>query len=308
MLSVRHFALLSIYVLISCLSLGDNSRPELLSPNPYHGWYTTQATNGFDGIYVVPRHATDVFYDSSLPINIEQIYNHMYGTSLDYKAISALDVTMALGQLLAFRHDPFMFHQANLREITVDGQQTSLLTHWVDSVVAAVKQYSLLPCMYFNTKEETKKLTFSLVHSHPHYKLAEMLHEREARDACGFSGTLEINENFQIFAISAQSEQTCRIAVSGATAVATAGTENEADGPERTVWLGIRCFLSFSFSFSFLQSILSFITRKICLQGQQYTFPYLLLSNYSHNFENFCEIFQLYYWNVYASYLTLRQH
>ena len=40
--------------------IGDNSRAELLPSNMYHSLHTSVKTNGIDGMYIVPRHATNL--------------------------------------------------------------------------------------------------------------------------------------------------------------------------------------------------------------------------------------------------------
>jgi hypothetical protein len=68
----------------SLQTIGDNSQPILTPPVTYHGMYTTNATNGFDGMYIVPRHATNIYYDSQTP-DIEMLqYNWRYVSPSPY--------------------------------------------------------------------------------------------------------------------------------------------------------------------------------------------------------------------------------
>jgi hypothetical protein len=43
--------------------VGDNSRPALAPPSAYHSLRTNNATNGIEGMYIIPRHATNIYYD-----------------------------------------------------------------------------------------------------------------------------------------------------------------------------------------------------------------------------------------------------
>jgi len=96
---------------------------------PYHGWYTTEAVNGFDGMFVLPRYcyymhtyiidmismATNIYYDVSLPDEEESEYNHIYndfwGMDVDLEFIYDQERIRVLPYLLQYRHDPYMFHQ-----------------------------------------------------------------------------------------------------------------------------------------------------------------------------------------------------
>jgi hypothetical protein len=58
--------------------VGDNSRPELVPSNLYHGYYTTVAVNKYSGIYVIPRQSTNIYYDASQTVDITNQYNDKY--------------------------------------------------------------------------------------------------------------------------------------------------------------------------------------------------------------------------------------
>jgi hypothetical protein len=99
--------------------VGDNSRPELIPSNVYHTLHTTAAVNGYDGLMIVPRHATNIYYDACWPIHITEQYDHFYGSIYGSSTIDQIvsrDVEVAMRNLLAYRHDPFMFHQVRRDE------------------------------------------------------------------------------------------------------------------------------------------------------------------------------------------------
>jgi hypothetical protein len=203
--------------------VNDNSHPEQAPAFPYHGWYTNVTSNGFAGMYIVPRHATNIYYDSSLTEHVEELYNHMYSTSLTFDEIMLLEVEVNTRNLVQFRHDPFMFHQANMRTFTYYNQNTSLLTWWVDRIVDSVLLYFTLPMT-----------------SHTHDELAVMLHAREARDSCGFSARLRVNPSTKaITGLHATSSSSCIFPISGAQTTPSAGVTFETVGEEKTIWLSM---------------------------------------------------------------------
>jgi hypothetical protein len=93
--------------------VGDNSRSELIPDFLYHT-LKTNATNGYDGLVIVPRHATNIYYDAAWPIHVTEQYDHQYSSKYghsEFAQVVARDVEIAMRSLLAYRHDPFMFHQ-----------------------------------------------------------------------------------------------------------------------------------------------------------------------------------------------------
>lgn len=132
--------------------VGDNSRAELLPSNIYHSLHSTLEKNGFDGMIIIPRHATNIFYDCSRVSDIVTEFNYHYSKQLGgpktFDEIMQIEVTNAISSLLAFRYDPFMFHQANLRVDSVgfpDGGTHSLISYWVDRVIDELSQFTSLP-------------------------------------------------------------------------------------------------------------------------------------------------------------------
>lgn len=211
--------------------VGDNTKPEYRPSHPYHGWYTTEDWNGWGlptnpGIYVLPRWATEIFYDASLPVHIENLYNFVYNktyfTALNFTTIVDLDTNNALLHLLNYRQDPFMMHQANMRVFNLPGWgQTTLLSYWTDVLVNKLMLQSSFPVL-----------------SHSHDDLATRLQAREARDACDFDGFLVVDANTNnVLGVHASTAGTCEYAISGLSATATDSVTNENYGLEKTVWI-----------------------------------------------------------------------
>lgn len=207
--------------------VGDSSLPPLNPVNPYHGLYTTEALNGYDGIYIVPRIDTNIYYDACLPIHITNQYNDRYysywGRNLTFEQVMQQDVINFGPLLLAFRHDPFMFHQANLRIFPYMGKNASLISLWMDRMLDNLATYYSLPILSWS-----------------HDDLATILQAREARDACGFSGKLQVRaDNLAVVAVATSSTGSCNYAITGATASTSSLLSNEVYGPDSTLWISM---------------------------------------------------------------------
>jgi len=164
--------------------VGDNTRPVLLNTNnEYYALTSTVASNGYAGMIIMPRWATTIYFNCDLPACT---LNEWVTTSAGVGPFSNLlnDARATnVRHLLGLRHDPFMFHQANLRQADVDpmtvGDQTgqlSLLQIWVETVL-----------------QEMMRLTNWPVLTLKHDDLANEFLNRQARDAC--SPSLAYNYN-----------------------------------------------------------------------------------------------------------------
>mmetsp|Transcript_34833 Transcript_34833/g.87617 ORF Transcript_34833/g.87617 Transcript_34833/m.87617 type:complete len:1388 (+) Transcript_34833:692-4855(+) len=98
----------------------------LTPDNPYHGLYTTAAFNNYAGQYILPRWATEVYFDSS---TLEEntytynniVYKHAAGDELDAEQILHREADRVVTNLMGFKAEAHMFHQANLRFFFYDG-------------------------------------------------------------------------------------------------------------------------------------------------------------------------------------------
>jgi len=61
---------------------GDNTWPKLfINPStPYHSLRTSVANNGYAGFVIIPRYATEIYYNCSTPSQNEVLYNNLYST------------------------------------------------------------------------------------------------------------------------------------------------------------------------------------------------------------------------------------
>lgn len=122
--------------------VGDNTRPVLQnSQDEYWPLISTVANNGYDGLIIVPRWATTIYYNCDLPDCTTQEWIDTSAGSGDFSDLLDNARRVNVQHLLSLRQDPFMFHQANMRQtdvpsITVGSQsgQLSLLQAWVETI------------------------------------------------------------------------------------------------------------------------------------------------------------------------------
>lgn len=164
---------------IEC-AVGDNTWQHLKNQdNPYHLLYTTKAKNGFDRFAILPRFATEIYFNCSTPAQIESIYNNIYGgyygaqsTFADILKREAARVVR--DALLPLRKDPHMMHQANMAVDATTGM--SLITSWLKAVLTEL--HSMVSWPVTSLKLDDLYAAFKA---------------REARDACKLSYKLEID-------------------------------------------------------------------------------------------------------------------
>jgi len=121
-----------------------------------------------------------------------------------------------------------MFHQANCITFTALDPQTntntmhSLLTLWTRYVMVGLRKYTSLP-----------------VYSLSHRDLYLALLEREARDACGASGRLNLDSSSRIVSIDLTSTGTCKLGVTGVAPSGVSGVTVETYGTDTTAWVNM---------------------------------------------------------------------
>ncbi|ORX61092.1 hypothetical protein BCR36DRAFT_579152 [Piromyces finnis] len=129
--------------------VGDTSRADITNmTNPYIPMMTTMETSNFEGFMVIPRQPTQVYWDIDTVEGTVAYYNNFYQTNATWNEIldrEALHVTKLFLQL---RHDPYMFHEGNLRnadfqDVTINGAtgHYGLLQQWVERIVEEITKY-----------------------------------------------------------------------------------------------------------------------------------------------------------------------
>ncbi|KAH8684072.1 hypothetical protein BGZ61DRAFT_480347 [Ilyonectria robusta] len=122
--------------------VGDNTRPQTrYTDNPYWPLITTTEANGYDGVVVIPRFATRIYYNCHTPAcNLEEWIVTSAGTG-DFYNLLKVEKESVIRNLLMLQSDPYMFHQANMymnEEPLTIGDQTgsmSLVRAWTETVV-----------------------------------------------------------------------------------------------------------------------------------------------------------------------------
>ncbi|KAG9237924.1 hypothetical protein BJ875DRAFT_540047 [Amylocarpus encephaloides] len=156
--------------------VGDNTRSALLNSNNEH-WplISNVAANGYDGIQITPRWATNIYYNCD-DVTCDLAQWNSIGTKGDFAALLKVEEVTNTRHLLRLHHDPFMFHQANMRWVGVDKRtingvtgQYSLLQMWVETVVAEV----------------TRIVNWPII-SLKHDDIAAYFQKRMTRDACNY--------------------------------------------------------------------------------------------------------------------------
>jgi len=123
--------------------VGDNTRPVLRSADSeFWPKVTTVADDGYAGLTIVPRWATNIYYNCDTVSCDVAEYSALSGSTKTFTDLVDDARFTNVRYLLGLHGDPFMFHQANLRvsgqpSITV-GSQTgsfSLVQIWVETVL-----------------------------------------------------------------------------------------------------------------------------------------------------------------------------
>jgi hypothetical protein len=161
--------------------VGDTSRADITNmTNPYIPMMTTMATSNFEGFMVIPRQPTQVYWDIDTVEGTEKYYNNFYKTDATWSQIldrEALHVTKLFLQL---RHDPYMFHESNLRnadfpEITMNGASGhyGLLQQWVERIIEEITKYVDWPIISLKMDDLAKTYIKRMdrIRCNPEYKI-----------------------------------------------------------------------------------------------------------------------------------------
>eukprot|EP00127_Corallochytrium_limacisporum_P003511 Clim_evm139s149 gene=Clim_evmTU139s149 len=200
-------------------AVGDNSYGEMLRPNGIHrGFYTSNERNGHAGIYVMPRHATNIFFPCDTIASEEALWNELYlGVYFDryyyIDDILAFESDAAAMNTMEGRRDAYMFHQVNM-VIEEDGK--SLLIRWVDAVIAKLRTVFTLPVVTYK-----------------HDKLAQDFIFRDNQFACAPTVTMVIGDNGEVTAVeTGSSTGTCEFEVTGFSSISGARS-SRTYGPDK---------------------------------------------------------------------------
>ena len=113
--------------------VGDNTRAPLKNPDSeFWPLITTEEGNGHAGLVVVPRWATTIYYNcDTADCTLTEWIDASAGKG-DFKNLLKDALATNTHHLLGLHPDPFMFHQANMRQTDVDtftvGDQTGKMS------------------------------------------------------------------------------------------------------------------------------------------------------------------------------------
>jgi hypothetical protein len=135
--------------------VGDNTRPPLRNRNS--AWWpriTTVADDGYAGLVTIPRWSTAIYYNCDLPeCNLNEWIKTSAGSG-DFYNLLRDSRNRNVNYLLGLHPDPYMFHQANMRQtdapsLTI-GTQTgrmSLLQAWVETIAQEMTRLTNWPIL-----------------------------------------------------------------------------------------------------------------------------------------------------------------
>lgn len=207
--------------------VGDNTRKEILPPNIHDGLYTTKEFNGYDGVLIIPRYATNIFFNASTPTETAAEYNYLYhnhfGRDSTIQEIYERERLRVAKQLLNFEYAPYMFHQGNMRTFPWEGSRDSLLSIWLKEIIGEIRKYSTLPLLHYKMDD-----------------LVKLYKERMQFEQCDFSAKL-IYTKGKASSILATSRQACTATFTGINAVDNVQlTKWENYGPDITTYFKMK--------------------------------------------------------------------
>lgn len=164
--------------------VGDNTRPALLNKqNEMWPYFTVKSTDGFDGMQVNPRWATRIYYNCDTPSCTTQEWIDTSAGSGTFANLLAIEKADTMRHLFGLHHDPYMFHQANLRNadvnpITINGvsAKISIFQAWVETQVQEFVRLAEWPLVTLK-----------------HADMSAGFLARYTRDQCGYSMSYNIN-------------------------------------------------------------------------------------------------------------------
>ncbi|CAK1357787.1 unnamed protein product [Cercospora beticola] len=156
-------------------AVGDNSRPVLRNTkSDMLPLISTTANNGFDGMVILPRWPTKIYYDCDTPDCTTKEWTDLFGGTGSFTDLMESEKSITTRYLMGLHHDLYMFHQANMRvhdlPVATVGSQTrqmSLVQIWIETVT-----------------QEMARLTNWPIVTLKHDDIAQRFLQRMAREQC----------------------------------------------------------------------------------------------------------------------------
>ncbi|GLB04013.1 hypothetical protein AtubIFM57258_009729 [Aspergillus tubingensis] len=212
--------------------VGDNTRSALLNQqNDMWPYWTNEASDGFDGMQVNPRFATRIYYNCDTPDCTLQEWIDTSAGSGDFDNLLATEKGEVMRHLFGLHHDPYMFHQANLRNadvdaITVNGVSAkySIFQAWVETQVQEFVRLVDWPLVTIN-----------------HEDMSASFLARYTRDACNYSLRYTISDHKITGATLSATDNTCNATIPVTFPVAPTNTQGftteQVGSDPLTVWV-----------------------------------------------------------------------
>ncbi|MCW5807403.1 MAG: hypothetical protein KIT31_33915 [Deltaproteobacteria bacterium] len=200
---------------VSDTSITPALRPQNPGTNPS---FNVGRNNPFmSGIYQVPRHPTNLFYNVANPTTWTDEYNFIYrsyyGRDLTYDEIIATDTQFGMFYLLRGDIDPLMFHQLNVADY---GAGRSLLGDWLAGAASQYAAVSSAPIRTLNLRDT-----------------AAAMKARRAYDLCGITAT--VVEQGTARRLELRTTNSCTVPVTGLNAPSLGGVETYLGAPTTSV-------------------------------------------------------------------------
>ncbi|KAL6353722.1 hypothetical protein LRP88_12713 [Fusarium phalaenopsidis] len=212
--------------------VGDNTRSPLKNPNSkFWPLISTVEGNGYDGLVIVPRFATTIYYNCDTAECTTKEWIDTSGGSGDFTNLLDNARTENTRYLLGLQADPYMFHQANMRQvdmetITIGGQtgKMSLIMSWVETIT-----------------QELYRLTDWPIVSLKHDDIAQYFLDRKTLDDCkpqlsyGFSDDGKTIESVTVTANGNTCSVPVPVTVPGGASASGGSSSSDTLGSEPTI-------------------------------------------------------------------------
>ncbi|KAI8664211.1 hypothetical protein NCS55_00929200 [Fusarium keratoplasticum] len=212
--------------------VGDNTRTPLKNPNSkFWPLISTVEGNGYDGLVIVPRFATTIYYNCDTAECTTQEWIDTSGGSGDFTNLLDNARTENTRYLLGLQADPYMFHQANMRQVDMEtitiGDQTgkmSLIMSWVETIT-----------------QELYRLTDWPIVSLKHDDIAQYFLDRKTLDDCnpqlsyGFSDDGKTIESVTVTANGNTCSVPVPVTVPGGASASGGSSSSDTLGSEPTI-------------------------------------------------------------------------
>ncbi|ORX50620.1 hypothetical protein BCR36DRAFT_583206 [Piromyces finnis] len=135
-------------------AVGDTSRVDVSPENFYLPFITNMTTSNFDGFVVIPRQPPQVYWDCSTIEENMEVYKMRYPdrTNVTWEQHLNEEADLHAKNFLKLRHDPYMFHEGNLRnsdfkEVSIGSGKGKygMLQQWVERVTEEIQKYMNWP-------------------------------------------------------------------------------------------------------------------------------------------------------------------